>query len=184
MKKALNNPWVAGGLVLLAIVTITGTLRDGAGGASRPALRGVDPVLSDLHESEEDEAGKVHDLTPAAVRRLVLALEVPSELPDPFASRRARAAVAEETREYVETDRFRLAAVWNQGGGIYLLVNDRVVRPGDRFGRVVVESADLDGAWLTHANGRDFVALGGEFTLVTRSNLPAPTNPDVASHEH
>lgn len=64
-------------------------------------------------------------------------------------------------------DTLHLSAIWTENGDTLVLVNDRILRPGDAVGRVKIESASQDGVWVVHWRGRDFISLGGTFTLST-----------------
>ncbi len=80
---------------------------------------------------------------------------------DPFAAR-PRISLAPPV-----VDTAHLTALWTENGETLALVNDRILRPGDAVGLMRIESATQEGIWFAHAQGRDFVALGGTFTLTT-----------------
>lgn len=86
---------------------------------------------------------------------------------DPFAAR-PRLSLAPPV-----VDTAHLSALWTQNGETLALVNDRILRPGDAVGRMKIESATQDGVWVAHAQGRDFIALGGTFVLTTPAVLAA-----------
>ncbi len=178
MKKLLNNPWVAGALALVAIVVVASTLHEGGAGGRQAALTGA----GDVEFAGEDLAGDGGSggLTAADIRRIVLGLAIPEMLPDPFASSESKAPAA--APQAAETERFRLSGIWDQAGETLVLINNHILRAGDRLGRVAIESADLDGAWLSHAQGREFLALGSEFTLVTATGPSTPAG--LALHEN
>ena len=93
---------------------------------------------------------------------------------DPFgvpAKAEAPAAAKPEQPDLVDT--VHLSAIWTQGGETLVLINDTILSAGDDIGRIKVETATQDGVWLTHWKGRDFVALGGSFTLTTPARQAA-----------
>ncbi|MGH8021910.1 MAG: hypothetical protein ACREIA_27240 [Opitutaceae bacterium] len=177
MKKLLNNPWIAGALALIAIVAVTSTLHKGGASGRRAAFAGTEDL--DLVEQDASETG---ELTPSAIRKIVLGLSIPETLPDPFASAESKAFAA--APQAAETERVHLSGIWNQAGETLVLINNRILRAGETIGRVSIESADLDGVWLTHPKGREFLALGAEFTLVIAPGSSALKNTDVALHEN
>jgi hypothetical protein len=70
-------------------------------------------------------------------------------------------------------DTAHLSALWTENGETLALVNGRILRPGEGVGRMTIESATQEGIWVTHAKGRDFIALGGTFVLTSPAIPPA-----------
>jgi len=135
-----------------------------------PALGAGAPASADVAASAQ------HDATPEGggvrlpVREALKALTIPkTALRDPFAPR-AREDEANPTETSVApdvVDSVHLSALWTQGGATYTLINDRICQVGDKIGRLQIESATQDGVWISHWKGRDFISLGGDFTLRT-----------------
>lgn len=183
MKKLLNNPWVVGVLAMGAVLLVARTvLRAMSPGFVSSASASTDFEWDDS-ESEADENQTLSDA--ASIRQVVLDVALPTEIPDPFVNRsRIKETPTPEIESVEEADRIKLSAIWEQGGEMLLLLNGRIFRVGDTLGRVTIESASLDGIWLTHWNGRDFVPLGGEFTLVTPVKRPRAETSNVAFNEN
>jgi hypothetical protein len=85
---------------------------------------------------------------------------------DPFAPR-VRVATGSAPAERTELDTLRLSAIWTQGPDTFVVINGRIHQAGDEFAKFKIESANQDGVWISHGKGRDFLALGVDFTLKT-----------------
>lgn len=159
LQLTLNNRWFVAGLSLLAAgLAARALLGPGAETGSRPhAVRPLVPA------PEAAEA-------PAAADPAPLAADAAGPARDPFAAR-PRLSLAPPV-----VDTAHLSALWTENGETLALVNERILRPGDAVGRMKIESATQDGVWVVHAQGRDFIALGGTFVLTT----PAATAAAVA----
>ena len=110
------------------------------------------------------------DAARLTVREALDLLPVASLRRDPFALRQiaetASAPIAESIAPPA-VDTVHLTALWTQDGVTLMLINDRICQAGDEIGRLKIESATQDGVWLSHWNGRSFLALGDAFTLTT-----------------
>lgn len=163
MKKLLNNPWFVGVLALAAVVFVARSLI--------PARAGVSVAATE----EVGEAVPGEPMTPAAVgtgniQDALKEIVITPGARDPF-SPRAKATVVQAVGEKVLppdiVETIRLTALWTQDGTTYALINNRIHCVGDRVGSLTVDTATQDGVWVTHWKGRDFLALGGSFTLTT-----------------
>lgn len=175
MRKLLNKPWVVALLAAAAVFFVAHSLV----GKKRPvytAASGSDEVS--LDETVEPER------TPAATPAEALKqLSLGDQLPDPFAPRRPRSDDAAGNEEKLPdlTETLRLAAIWQQEGEQLAFVNGRIVHAGETIGRLTLDTFERDGIWLTHWKGRDFLRLGGEFTLITPAAEAA--NLEIADDE-
>jgi hypothetical protein len=165
MKKLLNNPWFVGVLALVAVAFVAHSLipaNGGSGSAIVEQTGGEEMTDGDTGHP----AGGVVD-----VRRALDELSGGAPTRDPFSMRAktAPAAVVQVEKapppDLVET--VRLTALWTQNGETFALINDRICRVGDKLGRLTLETATHDGVWVAHWKGRDFLAIGGSFTLTT-----------------
>jgi hypothetical protein len=185
MRKLLNNPWVVTGLALVAAALV---------GWSLYRQLHPDPVYLPSAAQEEAEpaseapaaeATVAEGVRPLTLRAALLALVLPENPPDPFAPRAgelrpAVQAPPPEEPDLVET--IVLSAIWSQGGALLVIVNGRICQAGDVVGRLRIESADLEGVWVSHWRGRDFLPLGGSFTLVTPARQAVEVS-NLALHE-
>jgi hypothetical protein len=172
MRKLFNNPWfvgvlAAGALLFVGQSVVTkafsrrpGVLQVAAAEAMAQAPAVAEPVAASAAPVTIDSVLK--ELSSTAAAR------------DPFgvpAKAEAPAAAKPEQPDLVDT--VHLSAIWTQGGETLVLINDTILSAGDDIGRIKVETATQDGVWLTHWKGRDFVALGGSFTLTTPARQAA-----------
>ncbi len=171
MRKLLNNPRFVIAMCILAGVLAWTSLK------KEPLPTGNGQVeSSDAGFEQALPGGSAASLPPAEALRQLAAARTQR---DPFASRAAAPATAVETVESPDQlDTARLAAVWTQNGRTLCIINDRIAEVGESFGRLTVESAGHDGVWLSHWKGRDFLAVGGSFTLRT----PAHPEPRASTH--
>jgi len=154
-------------MALVALLLVGHSVLSGDKEATASGVAPSPVVLSAPAESEPAVAESVRLSVPDALKALVIRS---SRGRDPFAPRvRTEAAtVAMATVAAPDlVDTVHLSALWTQGGATYTLINDRICQAGDQIGRFKIESATQDGVWLTHWQGRDFIALGGDFTLKT-----------------
>jgi len=189
MKKLLNNPWVVGLLAALAIVFVTHTAMkdDGYDYASGDSW----DETEDWSEEEADSYGETS--APANGTSIWEALDAltPSTPPtDPFSHRPANVLVGTTAEEETTAPlvSVHLSAIWKQGEQTLLLVNDRIHASGDTVvelavGDLSIESASLDGIWLSHPAGQHFLSLGNTFNWDTAGHTEAP-NPTLALHEN
>lgn len=175
MRKLLNNPWFVTAMALLAVVLAWSSLRSkDSSSAGQFAASQTEPTNSAMEQPLP--GGTAPSVTPGEVLKQ---LAVPKSSRDPFASRHtqvtAQAEPVEQRPDLVDTA--RLTAVWTQNGATLLVVNDRIAKVGETFGRLTIESANRDGIWLTHWKGRDFLAVGQSFILKTPAppTIPAST---------
>lgn len=172
MKKLLNKPWFVALLAAAAVLLMAQALLDSV---QRPGYSAGPGAVSETSPEETAEPAQV---APQTLRDALAALSLPESITDPFlpratVSRPEDAADAPPPDEQV-TETIRLAAIWQQDGEVLLLINGRICRAGESVGRLTIETATLEGIWLTHWKGRDFLPLGNTFTLVT------PTRPGAA----
>jgi hypothetical protein len=169
MRKWLNNPWFVTAMSLLAIGLAWSSLSPAKSSIHRAAVSYAEPVNNTEEQPQPD--GATPSASPdEALKQLV----APKTSRDPFAAHTVQTAAVVETVELPDSiDTAHLSAVWNQNGATLLLVNDRMSKVGDTFGRLTIESATQNGIWLTHWKGRDFLAVGKNFVLRTPANQPA-----------
>lgn len=178
MKKLLNKPWFAGLLALVACGFVIQALLPERRAAANPVTE-VTAAPEPEMPGDPDEAR-----APISIASALSALAASPATRDPFAPRIKHQA-AKITADKPEPDIIeivRLSALWSQGSETLLLLNGRIVQVGAEIGRLKVESATQDGIWLSHWKGRDFLALGAEFALITPATGPAPTALAASSH--
>lgn len=177
MRKLLNKPWFVALLALGAVVFVGQALLE----QRRPPRGRATSASAYAEPGDESDEGRAAG--PATLREALQALPLPAQIPDPFGMQRRGdspgGAAKPAEPDLVET--FRLSATWKQDDLVLLLLNGRVCRVGDTVGNVTIESASFGGVWLGHWKGRDFLRVGGDFTLVT----PAAQKPAaiLAIHE-
>jgi hypothetical protein len=159
-KTTLNNRWFVAGLSLLALVLAARALLAPGPGAVSPPAHPV-AIVAVATATAPQKGVAAADPMPS----------VPATARDPFAAR-PRISSAPPV-----VDAAHLSALWTENGETLALVNGRILRPGDAVGRMTIESATQEGVWVTHSQGRDFIALGGTFVLTT----PDVAAPQVAS---
>lgn len=146
MRKLLNKPWFVGALAATAIALAI--LRPGQGAGVRDVSPGElasgpsGPGLAPAESFGRPVDVALHSLGPRGA------------VSDPFARRPARLVVR------IATESLRLSAIWTQGGATLILINDSILRAGDKIGSMTVQSATQDGVWMAHGEKRDFLALG------------------------
>ena len=166
MKKLLNKPWFVAVLALAAIAFVGNAVLQGVKGGSSGVVSGAAAAATPEIEAPAGEA-----VARLPVADALKALVIPKVVArDPFAHREhAKAVIVAEAKptapDAVET--IHLSALWTQSGSTYTLINDRICQAGDEIGRLKIESATQEGVWITHWKGRDFISLGGDFTLKT-----------------
>ena len=158
MRKLLNKPWFVGLVALGALLLVVHSifpevLKPGSGGVGAEIPTEEGSTTANAAES-------------LAAGTAVKSLSVPSHVRDPF-SVRAKTETISETPEPDLVDTVHLSAIWTQDGQTLVLINNRICQGGEEIGRFKIESATPEGVWLTHWNGRDFLAVGGKFTLNT-----------------
>ena len=168
MRKLLNNPWFVGAMALVALGVVVNSVWPSKPRYAQAAADAADGAVT---ETGSTDTGDAHSLSiPDALK----ALAVSSPVRDPFAG----TAVAEKTgaAEKVElpdaVDTVHLSAVWIQQGNNLALINDRIVAAGEEIGRLKIESASSEGVWVTHWKGRNFISVGGDFSLSTPATQP------------
>ena len=167
MRNLLKKPWFVGVLALSAFVFVGHSLLPKNSGGSYVAGAPEESV-GEVASTDASHIAEPHLGITAALKELsgITATR------DPFASRAKAAVVAvaaavEKVPEPDIVDTVRLTALWTQDGATFALVNGRICQVGDRIGRLKVETANQDGIWVAHWKGRDFISIGGAFTLVT-----------------
>lgn len=176
MRKLLNKPWFVALLALAAVAFVWNALRPKtlvgtAVAAASPTTAAPEPVA-------EDSSAAASVSSPGnSIEEALKAVASTVKARDPFAVRvkaSAPESTAEETKAPDLVDTVRLSAIWTQEGRTYLLINGQIHEVGDELSRVRIESATTDGVWLAHWKGRDFLALGADFTLVTPARKSMP----------
>jgi hypothetical protein len=167
MKKLLNKPWFVATLALIALFV--------TGRSVLPWLH-MPEQAADAPVSTEPETAAAAD-TPPSIEAALQALTIPTSLRDPGAARvhPEEARVEPTAPDFVDT--VLLSALWTQDGETLVLINGRILQAGDEIGRLKIESASQEGVWVRHWKGRDFILLGGTFTLNTPAARSAATSP-------
>jgi hypothetical protein len=156
MRKLLNKPWFVAMMAVTALALVAYVY------FSQGEKFGLIPA-----ESVSATAEATPDDSPRAnMVALVRNLQLPAPIKDPFVIR-VKAEVAERPSDPDVVDTVHLSAIWTQDGQTLALINDRICQNGDEIGRLKIESATRDGVWITHWKGRDFISVGGNFTLNT-----------------
>jgi hypothetical protein len=159
MRKLLNKPWFAALLAVAAVaLVVTQFLPNG-----HKFRIGALGSAGDTTDGTASTDGEPHVSAWAMVQKI----QVPVNLRDPFATKTKAVEIVEKAPEPDVVDTVHLSALWMQDGHTLALINDHICETGDQIGRLKVESATQDGIWLSHWKGRDFVKLGGDFTLNT-----------------
>lgn len=171
MRKLLNKPWFVGLLALSAIAFVVHALLP-----ARELPVSSEPAVAEVSEETAPEPGVAVPTSPAAIRAALKDIGASPSLHDPFAPRAKSVAQSERAPEPDFTDTVKVSAVWIQDGKTYVLINEQIFKVGQRVGRFVVESANREGVWVSHWKGRDFVTVGGAFTLTTPSRQAASLN--------
>ena len=171
MRKLLNRPWFVALLALAALVFV--------GQAVFSGLKNSAPTNSAVEPPPESTPADPEATAPLSVAEALKALAIPATVRDPFAlPARSEEAVPDlpATTVLEVVDRLRLSAIWVQGSTVFLLLNGQICQPGDTIARFAVETADVTGAWIRHASGRSFLAVGGELAAKTAAPGPAPSS--------
>jgi hypothetical protein len=172
MRKLLNNPWFVGAMALIALGFVIRAVLP-----SRPiyAQGGAEASDGSTTESGPIDAG---DASAVSIPVALKALSIPSIIRDPFSA----ILIADKTSAPSETsapadsvDTVHLSAVWIQQGTALAIINGRIAESGEEFGRLKVESTTSDGVWFSHWKGRNFVSVGGDFSLSTPANQQLTT---------
>lgn len=187
MRKLLNQPWFVALLAIAAVVFCGLSLRDQLGGGARPrhAMTTTTPAPEEVEIAPEAPVAMAPTAT--TITATLAALSLPEKLPDPFRRRDANLVAGDpESGEAPRlpdlTESIRLTAVWQQHGVDLAVVNERIMGPGEQIGRLTIDTIAVDGIWVSHWKGRDFVEFGAEFTLVTPAD--GPSVPTFARHEN
>jgi hypothetical protein len=159
MRKLLNKPWFAAVLAVAAIALV----------GMQFLPNGHKFKIRGLASSEESiDSAVAADAQPQDTAwSRINKIQVPANLRDPFAVKIKINEIVEKAPEPDVVDTVHLSAIWLQDGHALALINDHICEAGDQIGRMKLESASQDGIWLSHWRGRNFVKLGGDFTLNT-----------------
>lgn len=187
MKKLLNNPWFVGLLAAAAIVFVTHSALKKRGFDYASADGWEEP--EDLYEEDIDEEVTRSATNGTSVWEALEALAPSSPPSNPFSDRQAEIIVDDGNEDpSTRLVSVHLSAIWKQGAQTLLLINDRIHGSGDTVaelpaGHLTIESASLDGVWLSHPAGRNFLSLGQTFNwdIIGQSESP---NPNLAFHEN
>lgn len=172
MRKLLNKPWFVAILAVSAVAFVGHSLMPQNIAQSPITATASSPVES----GESEDPSIVAEAAPSNGKD---DLSSPNLFPfkrDPFTPSvriAAQRAIAQEVRpDIIETA--HLSAIWSQNGSIFVLINGQIHQPGDEIGRLKIESASLDGVWVSHWKGRDHLNLGAQFTLNTPAVMANP----------
>jgi len=188
VRKLLNKPWFVALLAIGAIVFVTMSVLD-QGNSRRPRARRAPPppaaAVEPAAAAIDPDTGEavVGGTTTVSVPETLAALVFPASIPDPFAHRETTVVAGEPEPAAGpvapdQVDAITLTAVWRQGQVALALVNDRILRAGDTIGRLTIDEVAIEGIWVSHWKGRDFVAFGAAFRLLT------PPAQSFALHEN
>ena len=147
-------------LAFVAHSVFSGGTRFGLGGTT-------DPVAANAEGEQSPE-----EATHANVFAVVRNLQLPTSLRDPFAVHVKVDPTVEKVAVPDAVDSVHLSAVWTQDNQTLVVINDRICQKGDEIGRIKIDAVTRDGVWLAHWKGRDFVRVGGSFTLNTPAGKP------------
>ena len=161
MRKLLNKPWFVAVMAIAALACVISVVfpnaqrfgLSGAGAADAPA---------------SDDAA-VTGPSGTTAWTVINRISIPFAGRDPFAAKIKASESVEKAPEPDLVDSVHLSAIWTQDGHTLVLINDRICQGGDEIGHLKIESATQEGVWLSHWKGRDFISIGGNFTL----NSPA-----------
>lgn len=158
MRKLLNKPWFVGLMALSALLIGVRTIFP----ESHPAA----PIAASNELPSDEGDATTKDPANLDAETATKLLSVSSRVRDPFAVRPKAETIAEAPQpDFVDT--VHLSAIWTQEGQTLVLINNRICQGGEEIGRLKIEATTPDGVWLTHWNGRDFLKMGGNFTLNT-----------------
>lgn len=153
MTKQLLKNLVVGLLVLVAIGMVgTRLMPLFSGGPS-----GSYEATAQEPEPREEESGPPAPV-PGAVEPLTA---LPISDRNPFTITSGRSPQPEP-----EAMNLDLAATWHQAGASAAILNNRILRAGDRVGEAVLSSIETEGCWVLLEGTRTFVPV--------RSTIPQP----------
>jgi hypothetical protein len=170
MKRLLNNPWFSASLAVCAICLVAWRLWPDTGRfAAAAALAGPGAALA----ADSVPA----DPAPVAASAEALLRDLPATPPtrDPFAPRPGARRTVPPARGPDLLESIHVSALWTEHDASLALINDEIRGPGEAVGRLRIASVSQDGVWVTHGTARDFIPLGGDFTL--RTPAPPPSKP-------
>lgn len=187
MKKLLNKPWFVATMAVIAIAFVANAVMEQRKPLPYAAQDDLYEDNGDYDEYDDTSDGPESEPSdPSSIRQVLEALVPASEdLPsDPFDDDSAEIiALTESGEPEREEMAIHLSAIWAQGDQTLVLLNNHVYTAGDTVGDLTIKSTTIDGIWVTHPNGQDFVAIGKHFTWV----IPAQardTNPTLAFNEN
>lgn len=164
MRKLLNNRWFVAALATMAVAMVWVSLRPAT------SMRNAHATAGDFAAAEE-EALSAGEPATLSTRDALKQLSTPAAVRDPFAARVTASATPEKPAEPDFVDTARLFGIWTQNGETLLLINEHIRSVGDSIGRLKIESAGDQGIWLTHWQGRTYLAVGKSFVLKTPGRL-------------
>ena len=148
---------------MIAIVALVMVWRSAFPHVGKSGLSG-----SGLDASQTTGETSAGDAAHGTAWSVVQKISIPGPFRDPFAMGvKDDPAAVEKAPEPDVVDTVHLSAIWTQGGRTLVVINDRICQDGDKIGRLRIESATRDGVWLSHWKGRNFVSIGGDFSLTT-----------------
>ncbi len=162
MKKLLNNPLVAAGLAILAIALVAHSFLGGSGPSGYgPAFdpfaafnSGEDPLLA-------EGLAPAANFDSAAVR--ALAAKPPAR--NLFERLADKPPPSDALPEELASATIRVKGVWIQDNRRYVIIDDRMLQPGQSIERVRVERIEPQGVWIATAReGSHFVQPGQSWT--------------------
>jgi hypothetical protein len=167
MKRLLNNPWFSASLAVCAICLVAwrlwpdiGRFAAGSSPAGPSGAQPSDPAPADPGPTAWSAEALLRDLPAPALTR------------DPFAPRPGARRTAPIARGPETVESIHVSALWTEHEASLALINDQIRGPGETVGHLRIASVSQDGVWVTHGAARDFIPLGGDFTLRTPAAPP------------
>lgn len=187
MRKLLNKPWFVAIMAVAAIAFVANAVMNQSRKPQYTAYDGTyddSEYADDYDESGDTSLNKNSDISSIREALAVLVAGREESPPDPFDDEKAKLiAMGDSNEPPQEQMAILLSAIWSQGSQTLALVNGQIVTTGDSVGDLTIESTTIDGIWVTHPNGRDFVPIGQEFTWIVPLQSRG-SNPTLAFYEN
>jgi len=189
MRKLLNKPWFVAVMAVAAIAFVAKAVidinRKPQYTANQDAYEETEYGYWSDEYDEPGDPSPTDDSEITSIREALAALVATPENPpsDPFDDEAELIAKGESSEPEQEQMAIHLSAIWAQGSQTLVLINDRIFTVGDSVGDLTIESTTIDGIWVTHPNGRDFVPVGREFTWIVPLQSRG-SNPTLAFYEN
>ena len=156
MRKLLNKPWFVAIMAIGALALVVKVMFFQGDKLALPGFTANPPA------AEASTSGPARGTAWNEVNKI----SISGPIRDPF-SIKVKAEVAEKAPVPDQVDKVHVSAIWTQDGHTLVVINDRICEDGDQIGRLKIDSASQEGVWLSHWKGRNFVSIGGSFTLNT-----------------